>query len=254
MGDFYPSEDMDRSWCYDVDLGAQHLLPMGVMDPDSSEADWLVDNLEDVQFLVNRGPFSFYPDVTSDPFNMGGFSKVQPYITRVPQMHALRDEVKLFIRAYFNGLATGLNTETLSSSEHPAGTGAPVSSQSMGHFLEQTRMMLLMERGDDLYLAPFVPDYWLKDGLGVSVAQAPTRFGNVGYKIRSHAAEGYIEAEIDTPTRRLPTAIVLRLRHPDGKPIKSATVNGKTHGDFDPVRKWIRIKPVVGTMTVRAQY
>ena len=254
MADFYPSEDMDRSWCYDVDLGAQHLLPMGVMDPDSSEADWLVDNLEDVQFLVNRGPFSFYPEVKSDPFNMGGFSKVQPYITRVPQMHAIRDEVKLFIRAYFNGLATGLNTETLSISEHPAGTGSQVSSQSMGHFLEQTRMMLLMERGDDLHLAPFVPDYWLRDGLGVSVANAPTRFGNVSYKIRSHAAEGFIEAVIDTPTRRQPTAVVVRLRHPDGIPMESVTVDGKEHADFDAARECIRIEPVAGKTTVRARY
>ncbi|MCX6909752.1 MAG: hypothetical protein NTY01_17160 [Verrucomicrobia bacterium] len=67
--------------------------------------------------------------------------------------------------------------------------------------------------------------------------------------------DGVIEARIVPPKRSAPEAIVLRLRHPDGKPMRSVTVNGKAHTDFDPVKETIRIildakRPI----SVRASY
>ena len=106
----------------------------------------------------------------------------------------------------------------------------------------------------DRLLAPFITSNWLKDGLVVAVAQAPTRFGPVSYRITSHVKDGYIVATIEPPTRALPDALVLRLRHPDGKRIRSVTVNGKRHRRFDPVKECITLKPVARPMVVRAEY
>jgi hypothetical protein len=114
--------------------------------------------------------------------------------------------------------------------------------------------MLLTERGDGLWLAPFVPNHWLKDGLTVGVSRAPTQFGEVSYSIRSHVSEGYIEARIDPPTRGTPKAIVLRVRHPEGKPIRSATVNGRPYEDFDAKRECIRLAPTSEIIAVRVAY
>ena len=62
--------------------------------------------------------------------------------------------------------------------------------------------MLLTERGQELWLAPFVTDNWLKDGMVVAVANAPTRFGPAGYRITSHVNDGYIEAKINSQIGR----------------------------------------------------
>jgi hypothetical protein len=47
---------------------------------------------------------------------------------------------------------------------------------------------------------------------------------------------------------------VIRLRHPEGKSIRRVSVNGMPHADFDPVKECVTIQPIVGRVTVRAEY
>lgn len=253
-GSFYPGEDAARSWCYAVELGAHHLAATGVLDPRGREATSIIAHMEDVQFL--RSGMGDYPEEKNrqDKFDLGGFSKVQPYYTRIAEIHAQRDDVKPFIRSYFNALASLLSTENLSLWEHFHNISAWNKTHETGWFLSQTRFMLVMERGDELWLAPFVTDRWMRDGMRVSVQNAPTRFGPVGFTIVSHTDKGYIEAVIDPPTRGTPSEIVIRLRHPEGKQIQSATVNGKPHNDFDPEKQYVRIQPTSKQLTVRVRY
>jgi hypothetical protein len=253
-GDFFPGEDGNRSWCYDVEVGAHHLVPLGVMDANSPETAEMLDHMEDVQFLSD-GWFD-YPgkDSVKDWFNLGGFSKVQPYYSRNAEIYAMRDDVKPFVRSYFNAMASLLNTENLSFWEHFSSNGAWNKTHETGYFLQQSRFMLVDERGDDLWLAPFVTNNWMKDGMAVAARNAPTAFGPVSYRIKSSVKSGYIEAVIDPPTRTSPKMIVIRLRHPEGKRMKSVTVNGRRYADFDPVKECVRLKPTGATMTVRARY
>ena len=253
VGDSYVGEDGGRSWCYDVEIGAHHLIPMGIMPPDCKEADWMLDHMEDVQFL--KAGWGYYPAETSekDWFNFGGFAKVQPYYARNAEAYALRDDVKPFIRSYFNSLVSLLNCEDLSLWEHFF-NGAYCKTHETGYFLYQTRTMLVTERGEQLWLAPFVPSGWMRDGDTVAAANAPTRFGPVGYKTTSHINAGYIESVIEPPTRQSPKQIVLRLRHPDGKQIRSVTVDGLPHFDFDPVRECVLLEPAGRKLVVRAYY
>ncbi|HNT36229.1 MAG TPA: hypothetical protein PKH07_14690, partial [bacterium] len=50
---------------------------------------------------------------------------------------------------------------------------------------------------------------------------------------------GRIEALIKPPKRSPCGTIRLRLRHPEGKPIRSVTINGKPHDNFDREGEWI---------------
>ncbi|MHB0998628.1 MAG: NPCBM/NEW2 domain-containing protein [Armatimonadota bacterium] len=249
---FYPGEGW--AWCYDVELGGHHLITQGVLDPLSPSAREMMDHMEDVQFFA-EGVWKYRtPEQKDDWFNIGGFSKVQPYYTRNVEIYAMQDEVKPFIRSYFNTLPSLLCKADLSLWEHPHGLGAWNKTHETGYFLQQTRFMFVMEHGDELWLAPFVTDNWMKDGMDISINRAPTAFGRVTYKIDSHAAEGYIEATIDPPTRKSPKEIVVRLRHPDGKKIRSVTVNGEPHTDFDASKDIVRIKPSDTPMKIRANY
>jgi hypothetical protein len=254
LNDFFPGEDGNRSWCYDVELGAHQLVPQGVLEPDSPEVARMMDHMEDVQFL--SGGWFDYPAKESrkDWFDLGGFSKVQPYYCRNAEIYAMRDDVKPFIRSYFNTLATLLNEENLSLWEHFHNAGAWNKTHETGYFLQQTRFTLVMEHGDDLWLAPLVTNNWLKDGMSISVGNAPTRFGKVSYRITSSVKRGFITAKIEPPTRELPKALVVRFRHPDGKRIRAVTVNGIPHTDFDPAEEIVRIKLAKGQITIRAEY
>ena len=255
LGDFFSGQDAGRSWCYDVELGAHQLAPAGVLDPDSREVGRMMDHMEDVQFLAD-GWFDYPATMNQgDWFDLGGFSKVQPYYTRNCEIDALRDEVKPFIRSYFNTLAAMLNQEVLTINEHFHFMGAYDKTHETGYFLYQTRMMLVQERGNELWLAPFATSNWLGDGQRVAVENAPTFFGKVSYQIQSHANESYIEAAIHLPTRQAPADLVLRLRHPEGKLMRAVTVNGQPHTDFDPREETIRIVPDgAAPIVVRASY
>ena len=254
LGDFFPGQDAGRSWCYDVEIGAHQLVPTGVLEPCSREVERMMDHMEDMQFLAD-GWFD-YPAATNhaDWFNLGGFSKVQPYYTRNCEVYALRDDVKPFVRSYFNTLAAMLNPEVLTLWEHFHHSGAWDKTHETGYFLHQTRTMLVQERGNELWLAPFVTSNWLRDGQRVSVKQAPTRFGPVSYEFNSHVTQGFIHASIEPPKRNPVARIVLRLRHPDGKRLQSVTINGKRHRAFDTASETITIKLGAAPITVRAEF
>jgi len=96
--------------------------------------------------------------------------------------------------------------------------------------------------------------YWLKDGMTVAVRNAPTRFGPVGYRIVSHVRDGYIEAAIESPARNPPKRVVIRIRHPEGKPMKSVTVDGKPHKDFDTIAETVGLTVAAETQKLRVEY
>ena len=251
---FLPGEDANRSWCYSIDVGAHHLAATGIFDPRSQDVDWMTDYLEDVQFL--RSGMGDYKEENNrkDIFSFGGFAKVQPYYARIAEIYAARDDVKPFVRSYFNTIPTLLNLENLSFWEHFHNMGGWNKTHETGWFLCQTRTMLITERGDDLWLAPMVTNHWFEDGMKISVKNAPTRFGPTGYEIHSAVAAGRIDATIEPPTRNPPKRIVIRLRHPQGKPIRSVTVQGKPHKDFDPVKETVTLAPAGEPIRVEAQY
>ncbi len=252
VGGFFPGEDGSRAWCKNA--MAHQLVANRVIDPHAEEVAWMTDHMEDVEFL--RGGLGDYPEEQTqrDPFNLGGFNKCQPYYRRNVEIYAYRDDVKPFIRGYFNTIGSLLNTENLSFWEHFHNRGAWNKTHETGWFLCQTRLMLVMERDEDLWLAPFITTHWLADGMRVSVRNAPTRFGPVSYTLTSAVKRGVVEAVIEPPTRSRPKAVVLRIRHPEGKPLRAVLVNGREHRDLDRAAETIRLSPPAETITVKAQY
>lgn len=240
---------------HDVELGGNHLFVLGLLDPRSREAQWTADYHEDQSFLFD-GVFDEYPaaENEADWFNRGGFAKIQPHYARTCDFYAIRDNVKAFVRTYFNTFPVLLNKENMTYREHFNGGGAWEKTHESGWFLEMTRTMMLMERNEELWLAPMVTNRWLEDGNTVAVHHAPTRFGVVSYRIVSHVRDGVIDATIDSPKRNPPKHIVLRIRHPQSEPMKSVAVNGKPHLDFDPVKETIRLTPSVEQIHVHVEY
>ncbi|BCW98692.1 MAG: hypothetical protein KatS3mg024_1519 [Armatimonadota bacterium] len=108
-------------------------------------------------------------------FDLGGFAKVQPDYGRYPEIYAMRGDRKPFLRSCFNMLASLLNTGNLSLWEHFNNVGACNKTHETGYFLQQTRMMLVNEYGDELWLAPFAPSERFRDGCRIVLDRAPPR-------------------------------------------------------------------------------
>lgn len=250
--EFQPGEDANRSWAYSVELGPNHLAATGILDPRSAEVGEMLDYLEGSAFL--RSGMGEYPEEESraDPFGLGGFAKVQPFYARVAEIYAERDDVKPFLRAYFHALSSLVSRENMSFWEHFHNTGGWNKTHETGWFLCQSRLMFVQERGDDLWLAPLISDRWLEDGKSVTVRDAPTRFGKVGYSIESHVGDGHVKATIHPPDG--PRRIVLRLRHPEGEPIRAVTVDGRAHDGFDPTAQTVTLPATGKSLTVRVEY
>jgi len=47
---------------------------------------------------------------------------------------------------------------------------------------------------------------------------------------------------------------VIHLRHPEGKPMQSVTVQGKPHKDFDPKRETVTLEPTENKIVIEAKY
>jgi hypothetical protein len=121
-------------------------------------------------------------------------------------------------------------------------------------FLERMRSMLVLEEGDQLWLARATPRAWLEQGKKIGVRNAPSQFGTVAYEINSDVDHGKIAASVALPSRRPPRLVLLRLRHPKALPIKNAIVNGKAWTDFDPAKELIRLSGISGNVKVEAAY
>jgi len=241
--DIIPGEDWNRTWAYDVELGAHHLAALGVLDPESNEVGQMLDHMEDFWFLHSgMGDYPAEKNQT-DWFNLGGFAKVQPYYARSTELYALRDDVKPFIRSYFNAIFSLLNLETLSFWEHFHNIGAWNKTHETGAFLAQTRLLFVMERHDDLWLAPFAPTEWLADGKSINVENAPTRFGKTSFAIHSHLAKNLINVSISPPERIKPDHIVIRLRHPEGNAIEHVSAEGVENCIVDKEKQCVRVTP-----------
>jgi hypothetical protein len=86
------------------------------------------------------------------------------------------------------------------------------------------------------------PRKWLEDGKSIEVRRAPTYYGPMSMRVDSHLASGSIGVEIDMPDRASPRALLVRLRHPLSKSMRSVSVNGRSWRDFDTHKEWLQIE------------
>ena len=93
-----------------------------------------------------------------------------------------------------------------------------------------------------MLLAQATPRKCLEDGNKIEVRKAPTYFGPVSLQMESQARSGKILATVELEGNNRPQSLLIRIRHPDEKPIRSVTVDGQDSKDFDSRKEWVVIK------------
>jgi hypothetical protein len=91
-------------------------------------------------------------------------------------------------------------------------------------------------------LGKAVPRKWLEEGKKISVTGAPTRWGQIGFRIESRLTRREVVAQIDFP-QEFKATTQLRLRVPDNAVLKSVTLNGEHWAKFDSQTETITIPP-----------
>ena len=254
-GLLFPSGNRSNTYTYDLDHGAHHLFALGVLDPNSAAAKDMLDQFEDVVFLIDA---HLTPAYTSEQnreqwFDRGGFSKYYIGHNRTATIYAHRKDAKALIRAAFNWVPSYLDTENMTIWEHNY-SAAWDKTHCTARGLLQFRRMFVAEQGDSLWLGLAVPEHYLEDGKTVRVEKAATRFGTVSYRLESSVDEGYIEATVESPTRRPPRQIVLCVRHPQARRLSAVYMNGTPYADFDAAVGIVRLEAQDAQVKLRLEY
>lgn len=242
----YPSHLHERGrsvgWIRETLEGSLFLVIHRLLPADSPEATWILKDYEDNLYISDAYGYSI-PVFERFWFSRGGFS-MQANLLDGPIPYLLRDEIKHYLRAYFNGFASAFYPEVMMCNEHsnpelgyPAGDHFKTSDES--NVTYWLRLMLIAEERPDLYLGLAIPRYWLRAGQKVAIERAPTYYGLMSMVISSKVDQGRIEVDLAPPQRNPPRTIYLRLRHPEEKTIRRVEVNGHEHRDFDPKREWL---------------
>ncbi len=239
----------------DAQSGDPLISPAGLLSTGDPRVQGHLDVLEDRLLLENDHVAVRTPgfDPGKDWFSSASW-QYQCAWERNANIHLQGGDAPNFIRSMLNQYAADiLPLEGYQFREHTtAGPHDKVFEDAS--FLERLRMMLVQEVGDTLWLARATPRAWLENGKRISVQNAPTHFGDVGYEILSNVNKGRIAATVNLPSRHPPREVLLQSRHPDSAPILGVTVNGKKWTNYDAVAGVVNLRGLRGVARVEAAF
>ncbi len=231
-----------EGWIRETLEGSILIPAYGLFAPDEPETEWIIKDYEDNLYISEEYGYCIC-NFERFWFSRGGFS-MQANLLDGPLVYLWRDEIKHYLRAYFNGFASAFYPEVRMCSEHSSpelgySKGDHFKSSDEAQLTYWLRLMFLNERGEELYLCQAIPRYWLSDGEIIGISDAPTHFGGMSVGMESRVDSGFIRAVVSPPRRNPPEKIYVRFRHPDKAVMKRVTVNGQEHKDFNKDKEWV---------------
>ena len=172
----------------------------------------------------------------------------QPYYCRHDFIHLKRDEVKAYLKTYYNQFTALQDRQTYTFWEHYFHASQHKTHEE-GWFLMQTRWMLWLEEGDTLTFLRAIPRRWLADGKEIRLQDVATYFGPASLSVVSQLADGKITADVACATDRRPRTVTLRLPHPER--LTPVRVEG---GRYDSETETVRIPRFSGHASVTLHY
>ena len=206
-------------------LGPLYLAFQEVLDPKEPATDFLL---------------SFH----SELMTQRNVAFAQPYYSRHPVTHLRRGEVKPFLKAYYNTVASLADRQTYTFWEHYF-HASPHKTHEEAWFLMQTRWMLWMEQGNALKLLAGVPRAYFEDGKHIEIKRAASYFGPVSLKTESRLSDGRIVATVECGLDRGLKRVELHLPHPQGR--RPTSVTG---GKYNPDTETVTVEPFNGRAEV----
>ncbi|MEK7475764.1 MAG: hypothetical protein AAB152_09040 [Candidatus Coatesbacteria bacterium] len=257
----YPSRlyvrGRDTGWIREVLEGSVYLLISGLYGSRSREADWILEDYQDNRY--HEPPYGYrLVDHGLNLFNRGGFS-IQPNLLAGLMPHLDRDEPEVYIWMFMNAWASCYREEINAMCEHPLpelgfSNNAQFKTSDEANAVMWLRYMYVYGTRDLLHLGRALPRVWLADGREPAVTGVATRFGRVDARWTSRSAQGAIRLVANLDLELAPPRLLARFRHPEGKRMKYAVVNGSRRRPADPVRGDVDLTGSRGRVVVEARY
>ena len=257
----YPSRlycrGRDVGWIREVLEGSIYLLISGLYDPCGREARWILDDYLDNRYM---SPPYGYPIVDRERewFDRGGFS-IQPNLLAGLVPYLDRDEPELYIWMFFNAWCACYREEIGAMVEHPwpflgFSNTAHFKTSDQANAVMWLRAMFVYAREDTLHFGRAVPRAWFGAGKPMGARQVVTVFGTVGVGYEPDPSGKRIVAKITMRLRSAPGRILVRFRHPGGRPVRSVRVNGRPSRAFDPTKGDVDITGLKGRVGIEVAY
>jgi hypothetical protein len=244
----------EGGWFREAAYGALHLLEGDVFDPGEEEMTWVLKDLED-NLYVSRD-WGRPVDLERFWFSHGGVT-IQANLTDMAIDYLRRGQIQHGLRALFNNFGASIYADVRTFTEHPVvelghGVGPFYKSSDEAKSLVWLRAFLVREEGDRLHLAPGAPRAWFAPGESFGVRGMASFFGPLTYQMES--GPGQVTVQVEVPGRRPPRELLVHLRLPEGRVMKSVTINGNAHQDFDPAGEVVRVMAPSGDLTITVDY
>lgn len=229
----------------EVLYGPMILLNVGIFDVNEPIAEWILDDWEDNLTLSSSGGFNVH-GFTDDHFwfSQGGMV-FQSNLQNPVLVYLKRNETQAAIRGLYNNFVSCLYPEVNTLTEEyrmwSHASGPFYKSPDEARFVNRLRDALVLESGNDLWLASGAPRRWLQAPEGIQVDSINTWFGPVGYTLRPGSEERTIVARVRPPTRDAPDNLWLYVRVPEGRKITGVWIGGRQWTGFDPAAERVRL-------------
>jgi len=225
----------------EVLYGPMILITTAVLDPHDPLSDAILDDWEDNITLSSSLGQHIHGVVDDEYWFSRGGMVFQPNLQNPIQAYLLRNEIPAAIRNIYNAMTSCLYPDVTAFTEEyrrwGIGSGPMYKIPDEARFVNRVCDMLAIEVGNELWLAAGTPRQWLEPGRKVEVYGIETMFGKVAYVMGHGDKANTIEAKIKLPTRRRPEKVVLFVRDPFERSIKSVEVNGRNWQEWDDQRE-----------------
>ena len=112
------------------------------------------------------------------------------------------------------------------------GAGDMPHAEACSNYIILLRNLFVHEEGETLHLAPATPRRWMAQDQPFGCEAAPTYFGKVTLEIRPDRDRETIHARVSLDPDRKPAKVLLHLRTPEGRGLRSVELNGKPCATF----------------------
>ncbi len=238
--------DEDPRYFY-LDAGPMMLGVAGLLDPKDTTMTWAMKWLTEGPHSSGNPDWDDWTRPASLRYEM---SSLEPCYSWNIYLRYLRGEREKFLEGVYSLAAGSVTRKFLGGVEHRNGIQAVPATNAV--FDNHLRNMLVFEdeSGQGIDLLRNSPVAWLKPEKRIRVERAETYFGPVSFEVVSFGSR--IEAEIKAPSRTSPEWIRLWLNHPEGKALRSVTINGSAAAPA--AGNLVEVKKPSGTLKVIVQY
>jgi hypothetical protein len=220
-------------------------------------AKWILNDWEDNETLSSGMGMNVH-GMTDDRywFSQGGMVFQANLVNPIPiylRLHEAPAAIRTLYNDFVACLYPDVNVFTEEYHQWRHASGPFYKTPDEARFVHRLRDVLVLEEGDNLWLASGAPRRWLESKDGIHVEDVETFFGPVSYTLHAGSQAGVIEGEVKLPQRQAPKNVWLVVRTPSGR-MGSVTINGKAWDKIDPRLEAVELPATHEALRIQVHY